>query len=212
MAPGGLLGGGPSGVACYVPMDDEHTMTFGLRAGKGRQMEMDRRTQDATTSEAYRQFIARRTAQAQSGRQLLPNTTDWYGRFRSAANLQNDFFIDRDLQRLKEGPDGFTGIATVQTQDQAMTNSMGPIYDRSQEHLGTSDAMIIRSRRRLINAATTFAETGATPLTVDHPEFYRIRSGSTILPIDADWMQATEKLREAFVEHAELDWSLTGGA
>jgi phthalate 4,5-dioxygenase len=212
MAPGGLLGGGPSGVACYVPMDDEHTLTFGLRASQARQQEMDRRNRDEMTSEAYRQFIERRQAQAQSGRQLLPNTSDWYGRFRTEANLDNDFLIDRDLQRRKEGPDGYTGIATVQTQDQAMTNSMGAIYDRSQEHLGTSDAMIIRSRRRLLNAATAFAETGNTPLTVDHPEWYRVRSGSTLLPKDADWIQATERLREAFVEHPQLDWSLTGGA
>jgi phthalate 4,5-dioxygenase oxygenase subunit len=212
MAPGGLLGGGPSGVACYVPMDDEHTLTFGLRAGRGRQLEMDRRAQDDTTSEAYKRFIERRQAQMQAGRQMLPNTSDWYGRFRTTANMANDFLVDRDLQRLKEGPDGYTGIATVQTQDQAMTNSMGAIYDRSQEHLGTSDAMIIRSRRRLINAARTFAETGATPQTVEHPEYYRVRSGSTVLPKDADWIEATEKLRTAFVEHRELDWSLTGGA
>jgi phthalate 4,5-dioxygenase len=89
---------------------------------------------------------------------------------------------------------------------------MGLVYDRSQEHLGTSDAMIIRSRRRLLNAAQTFADTGKTPLTVQHPEFYRIRSGSTLLPVDANWMAATEQLREAFVEHPELDWSVTGGA
>src|SRR5262249_20076513 len=160
----------------------------------------------ASTSQAYRAFIQRRQAQAQSGRQLLPNTTDWYGRFRTAANLENDFLIDRDLQRQREGPDGYTGIATVQTQDQAMTNSMGAIYDRSQEHLGTSDAMIIRSRRRLITAASTFAETGLRPMTVEHPEFYRLRSGSTLLPKDVDWFQSTARLREAFVEHPQLDW------
>ena len=31
-----------------------------------------------------------------------------------------------------------------------MTTSMGKIYDRSLEHLGTTDAMVIRVRRRLI--------------------------------------------------------------
>ena len=151
MAPGGLLGGGPSGVACYVPMDDEHTLTFGLRAGQGRQQEMDRRNRDETTSEAYRRFIARRLAQADSrAASCCPTRPTGTAASGTEANLDNDFLIDRELQRLKEGPDGYTGIATVQTQDQAMTNSMGAIYDRSQEHLGTSDAMIIRSRRRLI--------------------------------------------------------------
>jgi phthalate 4,5-dioxygenase len=212
MAPGGLLGGGPSGVACYVPMDDEHTLNFFLRANQARQREMERRGRDGTTSDEYRRFIERRQKQAQVGRQLLPNTADWYGRFRTVANLDNDFLIDRELQRRREGPDGYSGIASVQTQDQAMTNSMGAIYDRSQEHLGTSDQMIIRSRRRLINAARAFAETGVTPMTVQHPEYYRVRSGSTLLPVDVDWISATEKLREAFTQHPQLDWSLTGGA
>jgi LigXa C-terminal domain like len=93
-----------------------------------------------------------------------------------------------------------------------MTNSMGLIYDRSQERLGTSDQMIVRTRRRLINAARAFAETGATPMTVEHREFYPVRSGSTLMPVDADWVSATQNLREAFVERAELDWTLTGGA
>ncbi len=37
-------------------------------------------------------------------------------------------------------------------QDAAMTGSMGGIYDRSKEHLASSDAMMIRVRRRLIAA------------------------------------------------------------
>jgi hypothetical protein len=69
------------GVACYVPMDDEHTMNFFMRANQARQREMDRRGKDDSTSEEYRRFIERRQSQAQVGRQLLPNTTDWYARF-----------------------------------------------------------------------------------------------------------------------------------
>ena len=34
-----------------------------------------------------------------------------------------------------------------------MTETMGPIYDRTREHLGTTDSLIIRARRRMINAA-----------------------------------------------------------
>jgi hypothetical protein len=46
--------------------------------------------------------------------------------------------------------DDFTGIPGIHTQDQAITESMGTIYDRTQEHLGSSDAMVIRVRRRLM--------------------------------------------------------------
>ena len=34
-----------------------------------------------------------------TGTEKLPNTTDWYGRFRLAANAQNDYLIDREWQR-----------------------------------------------------------------------------------------------------------------
>jgi hypothetical protein len=76
---------------------------------------------------------------------------------------------------------------------------MGPIYRRNQEHLGTSDVMIIRTRRRLINAAKAFAETGAVPPGVDEPWLYRIRSGGILLPRSADWIEATKPLREPTV-------------
>ena len=55
---------------------------------------------------------------------LLPNTTDWYGRWRPAANAGNDWNIDRAAQRSHEI---FSGVTEVLTQDQAAVESMGPI-------------------------------------------------------------------------------------
>ena len=80
---------------------------------------------------------------------------------------------------------------------------MGAIVDRSQEHLGTSDAMIIRTRRRLLKAASDLRQ-GLIPPTVDHPELYRQRSGGVILPRAADWVEASEELRTGFVGDPEL--------
>jgi hypothetical protein len=88
---------------------------------------------------------------------------------------------------------------------------MGPIYDRGSEHLGTSDVMVIRVRRRLIQAARALAEEGITPPGVDHPEVYRVRSGGCFLPEGADWLEATAELRQAFAEHPELDPAISGG-
>jgi hypothetical protein len=95
-------------------------------------------------------------------------------------------------------------------QDAAMTGSMGPIYDRSREHLGTTDAMVIRVRRRLIAAVQAHMKHGVTPPGVDDPDAYRVRSGGVFLPPDADWVEATRELRQAFVEHPELDPALNG--
>ncbi len=60
--------------------------------------------------------------------------------------------------------------------------SMGEIYDRTQEHLATSDAMIIRARRHLIEAAKALRDKGTIPPGVDSPHLYRMRSGGALLP------------------------------
>jgi len=168
-------------VRAWVPIDDDHTMYWGMVisfvADSG----------GARTGAAPRQ--------QDSG--LLPNTTDWLGRFRLRQNAANDYEIDRERQ---SSGLSYTGLANVPLEDQAVTESMGAIYDRSHEHLGTSDAMVIRTRRRLVNAAKALRQEGTIPPGVDNPEVYRIRSGGIILPRSADWQEATRPLREPAVE------------
>jgi hypothetical protein len=60
------------------------------------------------------------------GFEYLPNTTDWYGRWRLTQNPSNDWMIDRAAQKSGEI---FTGIASIHGQDQAVTESMGGITD-----------------------------------------------------------------------------------
>jgi hypothetical protein len=108
-------------------------------------------------------------------------------------NAANDYEIDREKQRAGVN---FTGLDNVPLEDQAITESMGTVYRRTQEHLGTSDAMVIRTRRRLINAAKALRDHGTPPPAVDEPELFRIRSGGIILPRSADWIDATKPYRE----------------
>lgn len=89
-------------------------------------------------------------------------------------------------------------------QNQAVTESMGPIYDRSREHLGSGDSMIIRTRRRLLDAAFGSCNSLAAPC-VDEPDAWLQRSGGVVLPRDADFVAATEALRKPFVAHPEID-------
>jgi phenylpropionate dioxygenase-like ring-hydroxylating dioxygenase large terminal subunit len=182
-------------VRAWVPMDDEHMMFFSMGS---RVSDLQARNVNANR---------RITVRNRPGENLLPNSTDWYGRFRLEANASNDYKIDRDKQRRKED---YTGIPGIHTQDQAITESMGTIYDRGQERLGTSDVMVIRVRRRLMDAARALAERGVTPPGVDNPEVYGVRSGGAFLPKSADWIQATAELRKAFVAHPELDPALAG--
>jgi hypothetical protein len=126
--------------------------------------------------------------------EYLPNTSDGLGRWRLAANDENDYMIDREAQRTTT----FTGIPTIMLQDQAMTESMGAVANRMNEHLGSTDAMIIQVRRRLMNAARALRESGVTPPGVDDPSLYGVRSASLVLARDADWQEATRDVLKAF--------------
>ena len=187
MVPTGVLGL-EIRVRAWVPMDDEHTLFMTI-------------SRDAPP--------AARTVgrQVVGPPEVLPNTTGWYGRFRCVATEANDYLIDRKAQR--EG--SYTGIGSILLQDQAVTESMGPIYDRTQERLAASDQMIIRTRRRLIEAARALRDRGQTPPGVDQPEAYAVRSGGVVLPRSADWIEATRDLRKAGVEHPGLTRAVLGG-
>ena len=64
--------------------------------------------------------------------------------------------------------------------------------------------MIIRTRRRLLDAALAVAAGHPAPC-VDEPDAWLQRSGGVVLPRDADFVAATEELRKPFVAHPEID-------
>ncbi|HET8748476.1 MAG TPA: (2Fe-2S)-binding protein, partial [Ramlibacter sp.] len=84
-------------------------------------------------------------------------------------------------------------------QDQAITESMGPITDHSFEHLVASDQMVARTRRRVLKAALALRQEGTLPPGVADPEvMWGARSGSFHTPAGVDWQQAyREKLQAA---------------
>src|SRR5581483_3391063 len=86
-------------------------------------------------------------------------------------NKANDYLIDRALQASGKS---YTGMQGLGTQDCAIQESMGPIADRSQEHLLASDAAIIKIRRLLLQTLKDHA--AGKPLPGMRPESYRVRS------------------------------------
>jgi phthalate 4,5-dioxygenase oxygenase subunit len=174
----------------WVPIDDTHTMFWSVTATAPGVQGGGRRT------DANGKVLGGSAAQTD----YLPAQPGFMGRWNLAANAANDYKIDREAQRKNEI---YTGITGIFLQDQAVTESMGAVEDRTKERLGTSDSMIIKSRRRVLNAARAFQE-GVTPPGVDNPEAYSVRTGDVVLPNDVDWMEGTAHLRKAFVEHPEL--------
>jgi phenylpropionate dioxygenase-like ring-hydroxylating dioxygenase large terminal subunit len=192
MIPTGVLGVQVL-VRAWVPIDDTHMMFWNMSMPRSQSFGQGSRPGNAQNGRPNRA-----ATNGRAGMEFLPDTSDWTGRFRLNQNRANDYLIDRQAQSSGES---YTGIAGIHQQDQAITESMGEIVNRTNEHLGTSDAMVIRTRRRVINAARALAEQGVIPPGVDNPAVYRQRSGGVILPRTADWQEATKSLRQAFVEH-----------
>jgi phenylpropionate dioxygenase-like ring-hydroxylating dioxygenase large terminal subunit len=68
----------------------------------------------------------------------------------------------QDRQRMKEN---WTGLRGVEQEDAVISLSMGPIFDRSKEHLVPADKAVVRVRQRLLESART-VEQGGDPVGV----------------------------------------------
>jgi phenylpropionate dioxygenase-like ring-hydroxylating dioxygenase large terminal subunit len=173
------------GARAWVPMDDEHTMFVHLH------------WKAASPSVPYAKRDGSVPLYLTRNHDYLPNDTDWYGRWRLSANPDNDWRIDRAAQRAGKS---FTGIGNIHLQDQAVTESMGGIVDHELEHLGPSDRMITRTRRRLLQAARAWQAAGTVPPGVDDPRLYlTARSGFFLSEDGLDWREAYARQVETAV-------------
>jgi phthalate 4,5-dioxygenase oxygenase subunit len=164
----GFPGDGPLSGHAWVPMDDEHTWVFTF------------------TWHPTRPITAEEVARNQSGSamhaQLMP------GSFMPVCNKSNGYALaDAPPERQP-----WMRIARFQDQDIAITESMGPLYDRTQENLCSADAVIARVRYTLITAARRLHE-GQEPPGLD-PKDYRMRPISVQLP------RSTESWADAVAE------------
>jgi phenylpropionate dioxygenase-like ring-hydroxylating dioxygenase large terminal subunit len=147
----------------WVPIDDRTTMVWNWHYSYG----------DAPLSGDL-------VSQSASGNGR--DSVDWENGFRSYANRTNDWKIDREVQRTGN----FSGIPGVNTQDRAVQESMGPIVDRSQEHLGPADRAIVTTRLLLLEAARS-VQKGDDPLGARSLAYGRARAIDRILPRDGRW-------------------------
>ena len=95
---------------------------------------------------------------------------------------ENDYQLS---QEVRESRGIFSGVDDFVSQDLMVTESMGPIYDRSQEHLGSTDRAITRMRHILLSAARGLAE-GKEPPAVTG-DFRSIHGAEKILEPGEDW-------------------------
>lgn len=111
-----------------IPVDDVNTMFYWIAW----------HPEKGITQDAWRTFCG-----AEVGKDVEPVT------FKKVRNYDNNYLQDRDAMKAGD----FTGIYGIPTQDMAMWESMGPIADRSEDNLGTSDKAIFTFRTQMYRAA-----------------------------------------------------------
>ena len=149
-------------IQVFVPVDDERTIFYGVFF-----------SQDGSPVDE---------AETRRKHHLVPGVDldrNWY----KFANEENWF--NQDRAAMKNG--SWTGINGFSNQDMACQESMGPIVDRTAEHLGTSDIAIIRMRKRMLEAVNLFQD--GKPLIGLDPDlpYEKIRTEQLIIPIDQPW-------------------------
>ena len=111
-----------------------------------------------------------------------PVGPDW----KKTANKDNDYLIDREMQKNKV----YAGIPFgPHTQDAVVTESMGPIADRENEHLGLCDAQPARMREIMLKAVREVQAGKDAPGVAFREEdnVWPIRMPHVTLPPGIDW-------------------------
>lgn len=154
-----------------VPIDDENCMFYWMAWHPTAGIEQ----------ESWRKFCV-----AVPGVDL---DADW----RKVRNLANNFRQDR----AKMTAGDFTGIDGIPAQDMAMWESMGPIADRSEDHLGSSDVAIIQFRRQMVAAAKAVQRGEPAIGTTSSVRQVDLASFEGLVPKGADWRQFTTRARQS---------------
>ena len=164
----------------HVPVDDTHTYWYSFFTSFAGPL-------DRTSMRAQRQqFIA------------LPDYIPNAGR-------HNNWGFNSEEQRTQT----YLGMGEedINVHDQWAVESMGAIQDRTREHLGSSDKVIMANRRVLIKAIATVQQGGVAPGVADASQSELMRGPDTVDGIApagewASWWQA-----QASAKRANAPWT-----
>jgi nitrite reductase/ring-hydroxylating ferredoxin subunit len=168
----------------FVPLDDEWAMLI---------------TQRGSLKERIHDMAAAVPINLEKSIGFVERTSDPRTYFYTRANKHNDYWRDYEAEKSKL----VCGVPPIgNLQDRAMTELMSNergevIYDRSHEHLGSLDVMVITVRRQLLRAVKAMRDNGVLPPNVDDVSLDRVRHATVILPQGADWAAETEALRDS---------------
>lgn len=83
--------------------------------------------------------------------------------------------------------ENWTGFSGIEQEDAILAVSMGPIVDRSKEHLVPADSAVVRLRRRLLEAVR-MVEKGEEPIGSRIPDLCHVKAlVDTVISAEDDW-------------------------
>jgi phthalate 4,5-dioxygenase oxygenase subunit len=150
----------------FVPMDDEHTWYFDVRANANRPVNREQQLRDR-------------------GEVVGVDVGPDRRKFRT---LQNNFMQDRKAMREKKEHWSYSGIAWGKPhQDMAVIESMGALTDWTKEHLGVADNVIVAMRQCLAEAVKHYIATGEVPSWDASVPLSEVRGGGAVIPAESPW-------------------------
>jgi phenylpropionate dioxygenase-like ring-hydroxylating dioxygenase large terminal subunit len=150
----------PNAYVINIPIDDEHTLFLAVTIMPNT---------SAADREAFLSQLAGPASLYDGLRYRMGEAERW----------------GQDRARMKHS---FTGVLGVATEDAACTLSMGPIYDRSREHLVPADQLVVRMRRRMLQVAQEL-QSGKEPYMLTPEESRRLGAGMSLLSDPAKWRE-----------------------
>jgi phenylpropionate dioxygenase-like ring-hydroxylating dioxygenase large terminal subunit len=161
----------PMAAHMWMPIDDEHTMLYSINFNSYRPLSEEEMKREKSWNGIH--------------------TENFPGTDCAIQNKANDYLIDRTLQASGKS---FSGLKGLGIQDCGIQESMGPIADRTQEHLLLTDTAIVKIRRLLMQ--TLKDHEAGKELPGMNPRSYRVRSVRCELPKGAPFADSmAERVR-----------------
>jgi phthalate 4,5-dioxygenase oxygenase subunit len=166
-----------------VPIDDNYTLSIQVNWNPDKPLPNDE------------EAVRRRAMDGEEGKTILTGG-HVIDHPRGPFNTDNDFGLDRDRQGLK-----FSGIqgGTV-AEDRAVSETMGAVLDRGEEHLGISDIAIVALRRSLLRMIRALGD-GTEPRLATDGELYRVR-GVDVISDEPDFSKLVDLYQERLYNQA----------
>jgi phthalate 4,5-dioxygenase oxygenase subunit len=166
--PGPMSGDGYN-LYCHVPIDDTHHWRYDI---------------------VFRRSAPMEEKDLRRNQEILDELTPDY---RSKRNKANRYLQDRESMKTWS----FSGMGRIfNVQDSAIVEGSGPIVDRTQEFLGSSDRAIIAARRQVLRAIRDVQAGNEAPHVIRNQEanrFAHLLVVSEVITDGSDWQSFWKK-------------------